>query len=171
MAPDSSASEPRRRARRDERKRILVVNDTQEILELFNELLGDLGYEVSMMSFAPNELSRVKQAKPDLVIVDFVLGPEERSGWQLIQKIKMDRDTEEIPVIACTAAVQAVREQEGYLTEQGVLVLLKPFSLDQLEVALDKAFALPRRAMGTRPKAVRRNGAGRNGSSRSRPAS
>ena len=130
-------------------RRVLVVNDTQEILELFTELLGDLGYEVKLMSFAPNELTRIKQARPDLIIVDFVLGGVEKSGWQLLQKLKMDRETDAIPIVACTAAVGAVREQEGYLTEQGIVVLLKPFSMDQLHVAISKAFELRGSAIGT----------------------
>ncbi len=149
--------------------RVLVVNDTQEILELFNQLLGDLGHEVSLMSFAPNELSRIRDEAPDLIIVAFVLGGAEKSGWQLIQKLKMDRDTERLPIIVCTAAVHEVREQEGYLTEQGVVVLLKPFGLDQLDAALDKAFELGAHAVGTAPTAAptqsersgSRNGAGR----------
>ncbi|MFN2483454.1 MAG: two-component system response regulator [Candidatus Limnocylindria bacterium] len=133
-------------------KRILVVNDTQEILELFDDLLSHLGHEVTLMSFAPNELDRVKQARPELIIIDFILGGREMDGWQLLQKLKMDRDTERLPVIVCTAAVHEVREQEGYLTSQGVVVLLKPFSLDQLGVALEKAFLLQTSAMGiTRP--------------------
>lgn len=138
-------------------KRILVVNDTQEILELFNEVLTELGHETTLMSYAPNELHRVKLAAPDLVIVDFVLAGEEKSGWQLIQKLKMDRQLQSIPVIACTAAIHAVREQEGYLTEQGIVLLLKPFTMDQLRVALDKAFELHGRAIGTKPAAAGRD--------------
>ena len=130
-------------------KRILVVNDTQEILELFDDLLTSFGHQVTLMSFAPNELDRVKQADPELIIIDFILGGREMDGWQLVQKLKMDRDTERIPIIVCTAAVHEVREQEGYLTAQGIVVLLKPFSIDQLGVALEKVFALNRTAMGT----------------------
>lgn len=130
-------------------KRILVVNDTQEILELFDDLLSNLGHKVTLMSFAPNELDRIKQARPDLIIIDFILGGREMDGWQLVQKLKMDRDTERLPIIVCTAAVHEVREQEGYLTSQGIVVLLKPFSIDQLGVALEKVFALNETAMGT----------------------
>ena len=130
-------------------KRILVVNDTQEILELFDDLLTSFGHEVTLMSFAPNELDRIKQADPDLIIIDFILGSREMDGWQLVQKLKMDRDTERVPIIVCTAAVHEVREQEGYLTGQGIVVLLKPFSIDQLGVALEKVFALNDSAMGT----------------------
>ncbi|MGH2455003.1 MAG: response regulator, partial [Candidatus Limnocylindria bacterium] len=80
------------------RKRILVINDTKEILELFRDVLeGEMGHEVILMSFAPDELSRIVDVAPDLVIVDFVIGDREMEGWQLLQKIRMHPATAGIP--------------------------------------------------------------------------
>jgi CheY-like chemotaxis protein len=113
-------------------KRILVVNDTQEILELFEQILrGEGGYDVDLCSYAPEMLTHVKEYKPDLIISDHVFG-EERIGWQFIQRLHMDRDTANIPVIVCTGAVKEVREMEGYLTQKGVGLLFKPFDVDEL---------------------------------------
>ena len=123
-------------ARKSGRQRALVVNDTQEILELFAEILEGLGYETVLMSYAPRELERVRETEPDLIVLDFLMGERELLGWQLLQKLKMDRRTDSIPIIVCTAAVKAVEEQQGYLTEQGVVVVLKPFNVDQLEEAI-----------------------------------
>jgi hypothetical protein len=36
-----------------------------------------------------------------------------------------------------------VAEQQGYLTEQGVIVVLKPFNVDQLEDAVRRATEMP----------------------------
>jgi DNA-binding NtrC family response regulator len=124
-------------------KRILVINDTKEILELFRDVLeGEMGHEVVLMSFAPDELTRIVEEKPDLVIVDFVIGDREFEGWQLLQKMRMHPATVGIPVVACTAAVKLVRESEAYLLEQGVEVVLKPFTVDQLEGAVTRALQL-----------------------------
>jgi CheY-like chemotaxis protein len=123
----------------EKRKRALVVNDTQEILELFEEILGGMGYETVLMSFAPRELERIREVKPDLIVLDFLMGDRELLGWQLLQKLKMDRRTAAIPVVVCTAAVKAAQEQQGYLTEQGVTLVLKPFNIDQLEEAIRAA--------------------------------
>jgi DNA-binding response OmpR family regulator len=123
-------------------KRILVVNDTKEILELFRDFLeNELGHTVVMMSFAPDELDRISDEKPDLVIIDFIIGDREMEGWQLLQKLRMNRPTAGIPIIACTAAVRQVRESEAYLLEQGIEVVLKPFELDQLEAAVKRALS------------------------------
>jgi CheY-like chemotaxis protein len=132
-----------RQLRMTERKRVLVINDTKEILELFRDVIeGEMGHEVVLMSFAPDELSRIVDEQPDLVVIDFVIGDREMDGWQLLQKLRMHPTTVGIPIVACTAAVKAVREQEAYLLEQGIEVVMKPFTVDQLEGAVSRALKL-----------------------------
>jgi DNA-binding response OmpR family regulator len=111
--------------------RILVVNDTQEILELFRMLLEEEGYEVVLSGFPIQQMSDIEQIHPDLIILDLVFG-DQKSGWQMLQMLKMKRSTASIPVIVCTAALDMVREQEGYLVSQGVHVVFKPFDIDHL---------------------------------------
>lgn len=123
-------------------KRVLIVNDTQEILELFDEILRQMGFEVVLMSFAPRELEQVRNTEADIIILDFIFGQRGLEGWQLLQKIRMDPTLETVPVIVCSAALLEVKEQEGYLTEQGVLVVLKPFTVSQLEEALRRAVVM-----------------------------
>lgn len=110
---------------------ILVINDTPEILELFRELLEGEGYRVSLYSYAFRDLTEIKRIKPDLLILDFMIGGEDY-GWQMLQKLKMDRATANLPVIICTAAIAVVRDLEGHLREKGVTVVLKPFDIDEL---------------------------------------
>ena len=112
-------------------RHVLVVNDTQEILDLFKEILEEEGYRVSLYSYAFRDLDDVKQDCPDLIILDFIIGGENH-GWQLLQKLKLDRETAKIPIIVCTAALNVVRELEGHLREKGVGVVLKPFDIDDL---------------------------------------
>ena len=112
--------------------RILVVNDTQEILELFRMLLEEEeGYDVVLSGFPIQQVKDIEHIKPDLIILDLVLG-DEKTGMQMLQMLKMQRSTAAIPVLVCTAALQIVREQEGYLVSQGVHVVYKPFDIDDL---------------------------------------
>jgi CheY-like chemotaxis protein len=133
------ASAPRMAKKTTARRRILVVNDTQEILELFGEIIEGMGHECILMSYAPDDLAKIAEAKPDLAIIDFVMGGQEFRGWQLVQKMKMSRATRDIPMIACTGAKQEVFEQEGWLTEKGIGIVLKPFHIEELERAIGKA--------------------------------
>ena len=113
-------------------KRILVVNDTQEILELFHEILHvEGGYEVELCSVAPSIIDTVRDVNPDLVISDHVFG-EEKIGWQFIQRLKMNRETADIPIIVCSGAIKELKEMEGYLVSKNIGVLYKPFDVDDL---------------------------------------
>ena len=120
-----------------ERKHILVVNDTQEILDLFRMILEDEGYRVTVLGFAVEDLRKIIDGAPDLVILDLVFD-REYVGWQTLQKMKMHRDTEKIPVLVCTAEIRKAQEIQGYLTEKGVGLLLKPFDIDELIVQITR---------------------------------
>jgi DNA-binding response OmpR family regulator len=111
--------------------RILVINDTQEILDLFRIMLEEEGYEVVLSGFPFQKISEVEQIDPDLIILDVIFN-DEKTGWQMLQLLKMKHSTASIPVIVCTAALNAVREQEGHLVSQGVHVVYKPFDIDHI---------------------------------------
>ena len=121
---------------------IVVVNDTQEILDLFRDILEEEGYRVSLYSYAFKDIADISALQPDLVILDFVIGGEAH-GWQLLQKMKMTRETKDIPVIVCTAALQLVRELEGHLKTKNVGVVLKPFDIDELLDAITLSLDTP----------------------------
>jgi CheY-like chemotaxis protein len=122
-------------------KHVLVVNDTEEIIELFREIIEGMGHRVTATTYAPEDLEEIKKVGPDLVILDLIMGGE-KLGWQLAQKMRMSRETEAIPIVICTAATEDVREQEGWLAANAIKVVLKPFSIDDLELAVTKALAL-----------------------------
>ena len=123
--------------------RIMVINDTQEILELFRDLLTEEGYEVTLYSYGVHDMKEVERVAPALIIIDYLIG-DEQTGWQMLQKLKMTRSTAAIPIIVCTAALNQVKEIEGWLTQKGITVVLKPFDVDDLLAAI-------RRALGAEP--------------------
>ncbi len=129
-------------------KRILVVNDTQEILELFFEILHvEGGYEVELYSHAPQMMNTVQEIKPDLIISDHVFG-EEKIGWQFIQRLKMNRETADIPIIVCSGAVKELKEMEGYLVSKNIGLLYKPFDVDELLSLVSLKLEYPDAAAG-----------------------
>lgn len=126
-----------------EPKHILVVNDDPAILSLFQDLLGEEGYTVTLDKFGRQTgelLESIRELKPDLMIMDFIIGHED-SGWQLLQVAKMDRETRDIPVIVCTGAVRQVTELSQHLDEMGVHVVIKPFDIDHLIEVIDKTWS------------------------------
>ena len=120
--------------------RILVVNDTQDILDLFRDMLEDEGYEIVLSSFPFKNIHDIEKIEPDLVILDFIFG-NEQTGWQMLELLKLQRSTAPIPVIICTGAIHEVQEQESYLVSQGVHVVYKPFDIDHLLTIISQAIA------------------------------
>ena len=125
-----------------QRRHILVINDTPAVLDLFRDLLEGEGYRVSTDTFTvvvETKLAEVKELKPDLIILDYIVGSE-GLGWQLLQLLRMDRATAAIPVIICTAAVRQIEELQGHLRAMGVTVVLKPFDIDQMTAEIDRVW-------------------------------
>ena len=129
--------------KQDQSRHIMVVNDDPAILQLFEELLSEEGYRVTLDKFDRQTgelLQSIKDLQPDLVIMDFLIGRED-SGWQLLQITQMDRATRGIPVIVCTAAVKQVTELSTHLDAMGIHVVIKPFDIDVLLAIIDKVWA------------------------------
>ncbi len=123
---------------------IVVLNDVAEILDLFEEILSDEGYRVSRGTMTPGALGRtfqeVKELKPDLLIADFLFG-HDPLGWQLVQMMRMDAATVDLPIVVCTAAAKQVEEIGAHLDEMGIGVVLKPFDVDTLLAEVSRVLA------------------------------
>lgn len=120
--------------------RILVINDTQELLELFRMLLEREGHEVILAGMPILKVREVEDMQPDLIVLDILFG-DRTVGWQILQMLKMKHSTATIPIIVCTAALRDVQEQEGHLIAQQVRVLYKPFDIDDLLNMVKQALA------------------------------
>jgi two-component system, OmpR family, response regulator VicR len=118
---------------------ILVVNDTQEILDLLQELLEDEGYRVTT-SLALLGLDRVKALAPDVIVQDLLFEGTQELGWKFLTLVRLDPELARIPLILCTAAVRTVNDPEmaEHLDQQGIRVVLKPFTIEELLTTLSE---------------------------------
>lgn len=112
---------------------IMVFDDTQEVLSLFERILTGEGYRVNLQFHTQGEveLDLVKQFKPDLLIID-LLYPQRQIGWILIQKVRTDPQTVSLPIILCTAKSELVQQLAPQLREKQVKVVHKPFNVNEL---------------------------------------
>jgi DNA-binding response OmpR family regulator len=116
----------------------MVINDTEEILALFEEILVTEGYLVSLHSFRMQDLGEIKKVNPDLIVIDQLFG-NEAHGWQVIQKIHMDATTATIPIVVCSTEIRLLQDLEGHLKAKNILVVLKPFDIEEFLDAVNKA--------------------------------
>ena len=106
--------------------RILVIDDNQDILDMFHELLSLEGYEVIVSDFI--DAGAICQIGPDLLILDYLAG-QQPVGGQLIQRLKQQPAARDMPVIVCTTAGIANLEREPGFQLEGVNVVTKPFDV------------------------------------------
>jgi CheY-like chemotaxis protein len=116
-----------------EQAHILVINDTQEILDLLQELLDDAGYRVTT-SLAVLDVEKIKALEPDLMVQDLLFAGTQETGWHFLTLVRLEPALARIPLILCTAAVQVVKDEDmaAHLRNLGVTVVLKPFNIEDL---------------------------------------
>ena len=118
---------------------ILVMNDTQEILDLLRELLEEEGYRVSTSLYVL-DLTKIKTLDPDVIVLDVMFEGHDK-GWQFLTLARLDPEVSAIPLLLCTAAVQTVMPMQEHLASVGVSVVLKPFDLNHLLWAINQALS------------------------------
>ena len=104
------------------KKKILIVEDNELNMRLFNDLLEAHGYEIIQARQGIEALKQARQHLPDLILMDIQL--PEISGLEVTKWIKEDEELKTIPVIAVTAFAmkgdeQRIRESgcEGYIAK------------------------------------------------------
>jgi two-component system cell cycle response regulator DivK len=108
---------------------VLVVEDFEELYELYSDFLAGAGFAVEGCSSGDQAIDEARRLIPDLIIMD--LGLPRLNGWDAIQVIKADPRTGHVPVLALTGHVQ--RRFADLARQAGAdSVLLKPCPLHDL---------------------------------------
>jgi CheY-like chemotaxis protein len=80
-------------------KKILVVDDEENIRFLYKEELEDQGYQVTVAATAEEASEKIREDKPDLITLDIKMPGID--GIEFMRKLKEER--KDIPVILCSA--------------------------------------------------------------------
>ena len=116
----------------------MVIDDAPEMLEVYQDLLTDEGYEVVLYQQPLVCATEVEREKPDLIILDWMFG-RQRLGLQACQQLKDYLPTRDIPVLICTAASVEIQPDEAYLRAQGADILNKPFDISEFLQRVEQA--------------------------------
>ena len=106
-------------------KKILAVDDEKHIVRLVQVNLERAGYEVVTANDGKEALQKVQDENPDLVVLDVMM--PYMDGFEVLQNLRRNPSTRDIPVIMLTAKAQDADVFKGW--QSGVdCYLTKPFN-------------------------------------------
>ncbi|HEX5391686.1 MAG TPA: PAS domain S-box protein [Rhodocyclaceae bacterium] len=113
---------------------ILVVDDTLANLMLMRRLLTQAGYRVMIAKNAKETFDQVKEASPDLIVLDVVL--PDMNGFEICKHLKANLATRDIPVIFMTALSSVEDKMKGFQVG-GVDYVTKPIQPVEMQARVN----------------------------------
>lgn len=113
----------------ERKKRILVVDDEQDMLLAIKLRLQTIGYEVHTAVDGLEGLNMARTLRPDLIILDIML--PKMNGYKISRFLKFDEEYKHIPVIMLTALGSEDDRATGVETGANAYIT-KPFETQVL---------------------------------------
>jgi DNA-binding response OmpR family regulator len=115
-------------AKRQEAKRILVVDDIEDNVSLLQVILTEEGYEVDTATDGKSALAKVEASPPDLVLLDAMM--PKMDGYEVTRRIRQNKKLPFIPILLITAHINADASQGLDLGANDFI--RKPIDYDEL---------------------------------------
>lgn len=117
-----------------ENMKIMICDDDQGILDVLEMLLEPEGFEVSKEIDSTLLFERVKTERPDLLLLDLWMPVV--SGYDLIKKIRSDREVKKLPIIVLSAS----RNEKDIALETGAnQFMAKPFDIEEIILLVNES--------------------------------
>jgi len=111
---------------------VLCVDDDEGVITLFRRYLDKQGYQVVGLSDPFRVVEEARRIRPFAITLDVMMPGKD--GWQVIQELKADPETRDIPVVVCSI----VSEKGRGLSLGAADYLVKPILEQDLISALDR---------------------------------
>ena len=118
------------------KRKILIVEDDQPILELMDLMIRRLGYEPVLVTNGIDALELLKTQTPSLILLDIMMMPI--NGWEFLEKLRSEFGKKEVPVLIFSAS-PAVEERMVQLNDKHLGVLHKPVTFVELREGIQRA--------------------------------
>jgi len=112
-------------------KKVLVVDDDVDIRKVVSKLVEKSGYEAIEAKNGVEGMGRVREDKPDLIILDMLMPKE--SGVRMYHELKTEESLKDIPVIVLSAI-----PKKSFLRSQKVLDEFAGQSVPEPEAYIEK---------------------------------
>lgn len=84
-----------------EKKKILVVDDSETNLLLLSAVLEDAGYDVKLMSNSYHAVQYIHDHRPDLILLDLLMPG--MNGFEFMERLSNGQNRQKYPVVVVTA--------------------------------------------------------------------
>ncbi len=121
-----------------EHKRILVVEDEDNIAIALDYLISREGYEHTRINTGAGAVDMIRQMRPDLVLLDVML--PEVSGYEICQNVRQDPELGAVKILMMTARGSAMERRKG-LAMGADGFISKPFELKELRAEVRRILA------------------------------
>ncbi|HLH53271.1 MAG TPA: response regulator [Verrucomicrobiae bacterium] len=111
------------------RKKLLIVEDNTELLELLRLGFKEAGFSVSTADNGLDAVKKARSASPDLILLDLVL--PELDGFAVCETLRRSDDTSGIPIIMLTGLTSEMTRYAGMDSGADEYVM-KPATVQQL---------------------------------------
>ncbi len=120
---------------------ILIVDDTQENLQVLSATLSERGYKVRGVVNGKMAIRAARSACPDLILLDIKM--PEMDGYQVCEALKNDRETRTIPIIFISALDEVLDKVKAF-TAGGVDYITKPFQVEEVLARVENQLTIQR---------------------------
>ncbi|PKP70474.1 MAG: two-component system response regulator [Alphaproteobacteria bacterium HGW-Alphaproteobacteria-4] len=122
----------------DRKRRVLVVEDEDNIAIALDYLLSREGYDHDRIANGAEAVARIRATLPDLVLLDVML--PEVSGYEICQNVRTDPALNGVKILMMTARGSAMERRKGLaLGADGFIA--KPFELKELRAEVQRLLA------------------------------
>jgi len=118
-------------------KKILIVDDEQDIVVVVKIILKRAGFETESVNSGHECLDKLQEIKPDLVLMDVMM--RGISGWETCKKIKENKKTMDIPVLMLTVRASADSREQSFKYASADGHLAKPINQRELIATIEES--------------------------------
>ena len=119
----------------ENKKRILIVDDEAELVEMLTTRFESSGYDVDCAYNGQECLERVRNNRPDIIILDIMM--PKLDGLHVCRLLKFNEEYQEIPIVFLTARGQDSDKTSGEKVGADFYIV-KPFDSSDLVKTVDR---------------------------------
>jgi len=123
----------------ENKKRILLVEDDRFLSDMYSTKLAESGFEVELAVDGEEGLAKIKEKKPDLVLLDIVL--PKKDGFEIMQEVRKDESLKNVLIIALTNLGQKEEVEKGMKLGANDYIIKAHFTPTEVDAKIRALFA------------------------------